>query len=62
MATLLAPEVTNEDWSEPPPSTADGARPARVGWMWTLVGLALLGAFLAFVVDDYPLRALISLK
>ena len=60
MATLLAPEVKNEDWSEPPLSTAHGARSARVGWMWTLAGLALLGAFLAFMVDDYPLRALIS--
>jgi hypothetical protein len=28
--------------------------------MWTLIGLALLGALLAFMVDDYPLRALIS--
>jgi hypothetical protein len=31
-----------------------------VGWLWTLVGLALVGAFLAFMVDDYPLRALIA--
>jgi hypothetical protein len=60
MATSLAPQVKDEDWSEPPPSTAHGARSARVEWMWTLVGLALLGAFLAFTVDDYPLRALIS--
>jgi hypothetical protein len=60
MATLLAPEVRNEDWSEPPPSTAYGAPAGRVGWMWTLIGLALLGAFLAFMVDDYPLRALIA--
>ena len=60
MATLLAPEVKNEDWSEPPPSAAHGARSGRVGWMWTLIGLSLLGAFLAFMVDDYPLRALIS--
>jgi len=59
MATLLAPEVKNEDWVEAWPSTGDG-RSARVGWMWTLVGLALVGAFLAFMVDDYPLRALIS--
>jgi len=59
MATLLAPEVKNEDWSEPPPSTAHDVYSGRMGWMW-LVGLALLGAFLAFMVDDYPLRALIS--
>ena len=60
MATLLAPEVKNEDWSETPPSVADGARSGRVGWVWTLIGLGLLGAFLAFMVDDYPLRGLIA--
>jgi MYXO-CTERM domain-containing protein len=59
MATLLAPEVKNEDWSEPRSSSADGPRSGRFGWL-ALVGLALLGAFLAFMVDDYPLRALIS--
>ena len=58
MATLLAPEVKNEDWSEAPPSTAH-EHSGRLGWTW-LVGLALLGAFLAFMVDDYPVRALIS--
>lgn len=62
MATLLAPEVKNEDWSEPPLSTAHGARSARVGWMWTLVGLALLGASLAFLADDYLRGTLISLN
>jgi hypothetical protein len=62
MATLLAPEVKNEDWSETRPSTVDGARSVRVGWLWTLIGLALIGAFLAFMVDDYPLRALISVN
>ena len=60
MATLLASEVKNEDWSEPRHSTIDEARSGRVGWLWTLVGLALLAAFLAFMVDDYPLRALIA--
>ena len=59
MATLLAPEVKNEDWAESPPSIAHRSRSGRVGWMW-LVGLALLGAFLAFMVHDYPLRALIA--
>jgi hypothetical protein len=59
MATLLAPEVKNGDWSEPPPSTAHGALSGRAGWM-LLVGLALLGAFVAFMVNDYPLRALIA--
>jgi MYXO-CTERM domain-containing protein len=62
LATLLAPEVNNEDWVEQRSSTTDGAGSSRVGWLWTLVGLALLGAFVAFMVDDYPLRALISLN
>ena len=62
MATLLASEVKNEDWAEPASSVADRPRSAREGWLWTLVGLALLGAFLAFTVDDFPLRALISLN
>jgi len=59
MATVLAPEVRNEDWAEQRSSAADGARSGRVGWLWTFIGLALLGAFLAFMVD-YPLRALIA--
>jgi hypothetical protein len=32
----------------------------RAQWLWTLLGLALLGAFLALVIDDFPLRSLIS--
>jgi len=60
MATLLAPEVGNEEWAEPASSAADGAPSGRVGWLWTLIGLALLGAFIAFMADDYPLGALIS--
>jgi hypothetical protein len=39
---------------------ASDFEPARAEWLWPLLGLALLGAFLAFVVDDYPLRTLIA--
>lgn len=60
MATLLVSEVKHEDWSELQPATVDAVSTGRAGWLWTLVGLALLGAFLAFMVDDHPLRALIA--
>jgi hypothetical protein len=33
---------------------------ARAEWLWPVFGLALLGVFLSFVVDDYPLRTLIA--
>ena len=52
--------ATFEDWPELPPSIDNRAVSGRVGWMWTLAGLALLGAFLALMVNDYPLRALLS--
>lgn len=60
MATSLAPDVKNKDWTEPGVISASDPKPARAEWFWTLFGLALLGAFLSFVVDDYPLRALIA--
>jgi hypothetical protein len=57
----VAPEVKIDDWIEPRETAlAPGPRPARADWLWPLVGLALLGAFLAFVVDDYPLRIIIA--
>jgi hypothetical protein len=53
--------VRPPDWSEPRVLTgASEPEPARAEWLWPLFGLALLGAFLAFVVDDYPLRTLIA--
>jgi hypothetical protein len=59
MATSLAPDVKHEDFAQP-----RAAEPmwSRAEWLWTLVGLVLLGAFLAFVVNDYPLRGLISIQ
>jgi len=35
---------------------------ARALWLWTLFGVVLLVAFLAFVVDDFPLRTLIAAR
>jgi len=61
MATSLAPDVKHEDWAELRPTSREPMW-SRSEWLWTLVGLLLLGAFLAFVVDDYPLRALISIR
>ena len=60
MATSLAPDARNKDWTEPGVISAADPKPARAEWLWTLFGLALLGAFLSFVVDDYPLRTLIA--
>jgi hypothetical protein len=61
VATALTPEAKSEDWSTPRVITgASDPEPARAEWLWPLLGLALLGAFLAFVVDDYPLRTLFA--
>lgn len=60
MATSLAPQAKHEDWAELRNMTDADSLSARAGWLWTLVGVALLGAFLAFVVEDFPLRGLIA--
>lgn len=60
MATSLAPGVKNHEWTDPGALPAGDPKPARAEWLWTLFGLALLGAFLLFVADDYPLRSLIA--
>ena len=57
MTTLLAPEGDDSADSR---GMAAGGLSARGQWLWTLLGLALLGAFLAFVVDDFPLRVIAS--
>ena len=57
MTTLLAPEADDSGDSR---GMAADALSARGQWLWTLLGLALLGAFLAFVVDDFPLRVMSS--
>ena len=59
MATSLAHDAKVDEWTDPHATPAPGARAARADWMWPAVGLALLGAFLAFIVDDYPLRTII---
>jgi hypothetical protein len=61
MATALAPDVKIDDWADPQDATpAPDPKQARADWLWPLVGLSLLGAFLAFIVDDYPLRTIIA--
>jgi hypothetical protein len=60
MATSLTPDAKNEDWAETR-VTSGGTLPwSRAEWLWTLFGIALFCLFLAFVILDYPLRALIS--
>jgi len=62
MATSLATEARNEDWIEPGAMTAGDPLSARALWLWTVFGLVLLIAFLAFVADDFPLRSLIAAR
>jgi hypothetical protein len=62
VATSLAPEAINDDWVEPREMTGSDPVSARALWLWTIFGLVLLVAFLAFVVDDFPLRSLIAAR
>jgi hypothetical protein len=60
MATSLTPGTKHEDWAELHAVPGGDPLSTRAAWLWTLFGLALLGGFLALVVDDLPLRSLIS--
>jgi hypothetical protein len=55
-ATSLTPEARHGEWATPAVDRA----PGRAEWLLPLFGLVLLGAFLAFMLDDYALRAVIS--
>lgn len=60
MAASLAPKTKHEDWAELRAAPGAGPLSARAQWLWTLFGVALLGAFLAFVVEDFPLRSVFA--
>jgi hypothetical protein len=60
MVTSLAPEENHQDWAERRDEPVTDPLSTRAGWLWTLFGAALLGAFLALVVEDFPLRSLIA--
>jgi len=62
MATSLAPEARNQDWAESGAMSPGDTLSTRAIWLWTLFGLVLLVVFLAFVVDDFPLRSLIAAR
>ena len=62
MATSLADEKKHEAWIEPHAEPGSGPMFTRAELLWTLLGVGLLGAFLSFVVDDFPLRTLISVR
>lgn len=62
MATSLDPGPMRENWAEPHAVASSDPLSTRAQWLWTLLGLALLGSFLAFVVDDFPLRSLITTR
>lgn len=59
MATSLVHDVKNENWAEARP--APGVQSQWLIWtLLTLASVALLGAFLFFVLDDYTLRNVIA--
>lgn len=60
MVTSLAPEEKHQGWAELRAEPGTDSLSTRAGWLWTLVGFALLGGFLALVVEDFPLRSLIA--
>jgi hypothetical protein len=62
MATSLAPDAYHEDWAESPRREADSLWTRAQPLLWTLLSLALLAAFLLFVIDDYPLPNLIAVQ
>jgi len=62
MATLLAHDAEHDDQGEPRATTGGSPLSTRAAWLWTLFGIVLMGAFLSFVVDDYPLRSLMSVR
>ena len=62
MATSLAHDAQHDDWADTG-ATAGGDPMTRAQWLlWTLFGLALLGVFLLFVVNDYTLRNVIAVR
>lgn len=63
MATSLAHDAKHDDWTEPRALPGGDPLLIRAQWLlWTLLSLALLGAFFLFVVDDYPLRNMIAVQ
>lgn len=59
MATLLTDSARQEDWAEVSAKPRDDSLFTRADWLWTFVGLALLGAFLSLLVEDLPIRTVI---
>jgi hypothetical protein len=62
MATLLAHDALYDDQAESQATPGDGQLSTRAAWLWTVFGVVLMGAFLSLVVDDYPLRSLMSVR
>jgi hypothetical protein len=63
MATSLAHDAKHDDWADARHTGgADSLWTLSQPLLWTLLSLALLAAFLLFVVDDYPLGNLIAVQ
>jgi hypothetical protein len=61
MATSLAHDANHDDWAEPRPTPVDQAQWLMLTLL-SLASVALLGAFLLFVIDDYVIRNVIALN
>ena len=62
MATSLAHDAKHEDWDSRHSPGVDSLWTRARSLLWILLSLVLFGAFLLFVVDDYPLRNLIAVQ
>lgn len=60
MATTLASEEQHDDRLELRAVPGGNPLSARAAWLWTMFGLALLGTFIALVVEDFPLRGVFA--
>jgi len=63
MTTSLAHDAEHEDWADSSlMSAADSVWTRAQPLLWILLSVALLGAFLLFVIADYPLGNLIAVQ
>lgn len=63
MATSLADDAKQRNWDEPHAALGEDPLLSRRQWLlWGVVSVALLCAFLLFLVDDHVLRNVIAVN
>lgn len=62
MATSLTHDARPEESAQRTGEPGSDPVVTRAEWLWTLFGMALLGAFLSLAVDDSPLRSLVAVR